>query len=367
VYDATGLRSESVVVHLACSAPPVPQPVGTPTQPPPAAGDYVALGDSYSSGEGLSPYRDTSKCDRSDLAYGPLLGLNLGTGFVACSGAVTADISSPNHDKTINEPEQIKALSTSTNVVTLTIGGDDVGFAQVLGSCVKKKNDSTLNTGCPDKPPTSGSADQKATLAQAVDARIGALSGGDSATTPDEITIDPISTVIKEIHDAAPNAHIYIAGYPILFSQDESRYHSVTDSATGGKYEVDDNHLGGFPVEIPFVSETKDAQGAIRYSDAKWIDDEIVKINTLIKNAADAVSGVTYVDAAAQFSGHAVNDPDPWINGTAVDYAAFGDYKLNGVPCKMANCLDRKSFHPTDVGQSSGYKDAFQAKIHLLA
>src|SRR5664280_2459876 len=200
VYDATGLRSASVIVHLACSTPPVPQPVGTPTQPPLATGDYAALGDSYSSGEGLDSYIDTSKCDRSSLAYGPLLKLDLGTGFVACSGAVTADISNPNHDKTINEPAQIKALSASTNVVTLTIGGDDIGFVQVLKSCVKADNDSALNTDCQSKPP-SGSADQKTTLAQAVNARMRALSGGVSDTTPDGIKIDPISTVIKKIHD----------------------------------------------------------------------------------------------------------------------------------------------------------------------
>ena len=81
----------------------------------------------------------------------------------------------------------------------------------------------------------------------------------------------------------------------------------------------------------------------------------IVKGNTLIenaaKNAAD-VSGVTYVDAAAQFSGHAVNDPAPWINGF--------------VPADTNGNHRPESFHPTAKGQSSGYKEAFQAKIHPL-
>ncbi len=115
-----------------------------PGQPP--AAKYVAMGDSYSSGQGNPPFEvgtDTSegygenKCHRSLEAYPRLLDedseLELGLMyFVACAGATTSSLSVVLE----NEPSQMSALSGETEVVTLTIGGNDIGFVPYVKSCV---------------------------------------------------------------------------------------------------------------------------------------------------------------------------------------------------------------------------------------
>ena len=107
--------------------------------------EYVAMGDSYSSGEGIEPFlsgtdkssQGENKCHRSQAAYPLLLegdtGLDLNlTAFVACSGAITSNITGTGQ---WGEPSQLDALSESTDVVTLTIGGNDIGFESVLTAC----------------------------------------------------------------------------------------------------------------------------------------------------------------------------------------------------------------------------------------
>ena len=97
-----------------------------------AAGEvnYVALGDSYSSGVGAGDYISSSgSCDRSTLAYPEQwAGVNAPGSFVsvACSGATTADVHS----------SQVSAQSASTKLVSITIGGNDAGFSSVMETCV---------------------------------------------------------------------------------------------------------------------------------------------------------------------------------------------------------------------------------------
>lgn len=92
--------------------------------------NYVALGDSYASGVGSGSYTtESGSCLRSTKAY-PQLWTNAHAPssfkFVACSGARTTDVNA----------NQISALSSSTTLVSITIGGNDVGFAQVMLDCV---------------------------------------------------------------------------------------------------------------------------------------------------------------------------------------------------------------------------------------
>ena len=88
---------------------------------------YVALGDSYSSGVGTG---DTSgSCDQSPEAYGPLwdsANAPASFTFAACSGATTSSTISG----------QLSSLSSSTTLVSITIGGNDVGFSSVMETCV---------------------------------------------------------------------------------------------------------------------------------------------------------------------------------------------------------------------------------------
>jgi len=93
-----------------------------------AASQYVALGDSYSSGVGTRVfYAESGSCKRSPDAYGPKIAAARGytLSFQACSGAKTTDV---------NE-KQLGTLSGSTALVTITIGGNDAGFSNVIINC----------------------------------------------------------------------------------------------------------------------------------------------------------------------------------------------------------------------------------------
>jgi lysophospholipase L1-like esterase len=92
------------------------------------ADNYVALGDSYSSGTGTRSYTLDSTCQRSIYAYPYLVAQarpNTNLTFVACSGAQTADVMN----------NQVSSVNSSTNIVTITIGGNDAGFSSVVTQC----------------------------------------------------------------------------------------------------------------------------------------------------------------------------------------------------------------------------------------
>jgi lysophospholipase L1-like esterase len=94
-----------------------------------AVQNYVALGDSYSSGVGAGSYVGSSgDCERSSNAYSAVWArANTPTSYVsvACSGAKTTDVTRT----------QVLKLSTSTTLVSLTIGGNDEGFASIMEDC----------------------------------------------------------------------------------------------------------------------------------------------------------------------------------------------------------------------------------------
>ncbi|MFE2291922.1 SGNH/GDSL hydrolase family protein [Streptomyces sp. NPDC059452] len=105
-----------------------------------SAGGYVALGDSYSSGVGAGNYLpDSGDCRRSANAYPQLwAAANSPTSFafVACSGATTSSVARG----------QLGALNAATSLVSVTAGGNDVGFAAVMQDCVLGSEATCLNS-----------------------------------------------------------------------------------------------------------------------------------------------------------------------------------------------------------------------------
>lgn len=106
-----------------------------------ATANYVALGDSYSSGEGTgySTYNLDVGCRRSTYGYPQLVANGRGNTslkFVACAGAKTSDV--------INN--QIGSLNLSTNFVTMTIGGNDIGFGDLIKNCTLRNCDGDITT-----------------------------------------------------------------------------------------------------------------------------------------------------------------------------------------------------------------------------
>jgi lysophospholipase L1-like esterase len=164
-YDAEGKKTESVVIDTyGMNTVPISDDgiasftVADPDEPngfaidnltfsgqPPSDAQYVALGDSYSSGEGDPPFDDgtderTNRCHRSSQAWPRMVGAADSTlqpmVQLACSGAETPDITVDWHE---NEPPQLvalQALGASPRLITITIGGNDVGFADMIKNCV---------------------------------------------------------------------------------------------------------------------------------------------------------------------------------------------------------------------------------------
>ena len=92
-----------------------------------AGEQYVALGDSFSSGTGTRTYFHAG-CQRSVYAYPSLVDVqrpNTDLVFAACAGARTSDV--------LNS--QVSSLTSTTRWVTITIGGNDAGFSSVITEC----------------------------------------------------------------------------------------------------------------------------------------------------------------------------------------------------------------------------------------
>lgn len=145
-YDSSGYLSYIYKTDVATAGFGTAVPQGPGFAEPTNKLEYVAMGDSFSSGEGVTPFiagtdksaPDENRCHRSEDAYpllleeDPDLNLNL-TAFVACSGATTSNIAGTGQ---WNEQRQLSALSASTDVVTITIGGNNVGFKEFATACV---------------------------------------------------------------------------------------------------------------------------------------------------------------------------------------------------------------------------------------
>ncbi len=148
-------------------------------------GKYVALGDSYSSGDGNPPY-SSAPCRRSDAAWpntavSPSVVL---TKNLACSGARIEQLSSSWPEKG-EEAQILAAAALQPDVVSLTIGGNDLGFSTVLADCF-------VSPGC----------DADGTLAE-VRARLPRLG-------------DQLADVYRTLKDETA-AHVVVVGYPRIF------------------------------------------------------------------------------------------------------------------------------------------------------
>jgi lysophospholipase L1-like esterase len=147
-----------------------------------AASQYVALGDSYSSGVGTRVfYEESGECDRSPDAYGPKIAAKRGytLNFEACGGAKTPEVIE----------KQLGKLTSSTALVTITIGGNDAGFSNVIINCALYYF-------------TCGSA-------------IGEANEYIAKTLPGKL-----ETTYKDIRAKATTAEVIVLGYPKLFTKE---------------------------------------------------------------------------------------------------------------------------------------------------
>jgi len=150
--------------------------------------NYVALGDSYSSGVGAGDYIWSSgSCQRSTQAYPEQwAGAHGPASFVsvACSGASTADVLA----------SQVSALSNSTTLVSITIGGNDAGFSSVMETCVLAPTSSCLSA------------------VEAAETFISTQLRG------------RLDQVLQTIAADAPNAKVVVLDYPQLYDMSKSTF-----------------------------------------------------------------------------------------------------------------------------------------------
>ena len=147
---------------------------------------YVALGDSYSAGTGSGPYaRAARSCERSANAYPQLwASQHAPASFtsVACAGATTATVLD----------DQLAALNAGTTLVTITVGGNDVGFSNVMETCVLE-----WNSAC-----TGAVASAEKSVSTKLPAQL--------------------DRVLRAIRARAPQARIVVLGYPDLYDLSRS-------------------------------------------------------------------------------------------------------------------------------------------------
>jgi lysophospholipase L1-like esterase len=162
-------------------------------------GTYVALGDSFTSAP-LVPDQASLPvgCLRSDQDYPSLVAAAIRPSSftdVSCYGAATTAMTGSQKALNVPKPPQLDALGPADTLVTVQVGGDDIGMGHIATTC------STLSITDPFGSPctrhyTEGGTDQ---LAQAV-----------ARTAP------KVASVLRAIAQRAPHARILLVGYPVI-------------------------------------------------------------------------------------------------------------------------------------------------------
>jgi hypothetical protein len=224
-------HSLAVVAALVVVAAPAPA----------SAADWVGLGDSYAAGP-LIPNQSLSPlgCLRSSRNFAHIAAANRGMTLAdaSCSGAKTDDMLGAQSTSAGTNPPQFNALSAATKVVSLQIGGNDIGFTEILENCV------TYNPfahPCQDRYNPGGN-DQ-------IQARI-------AAAAP------KVAAVLAGIHQRSPAAKVLVVNYAAI---------------------LPDTGSGCWP-QVPLA-----------YADVPYLRAKEKALNTMLAQQA-AAGGATYVD-----------------------------------------------------------------------
>ena len=229
-----------------------------------SGGGYVALGDSYTSGP-LIPIQSGGLCLRSNENYPSLTAADLGYSLddASCAGATTDNMAQDQTDlgTEINAP-QLDSLTSGTSLVTLGIGGNDIGFIDIIETCAGESLTDPFGDPCTEHY-TAGGTDQ--------------LLAAIRATGP------KVAAVLQEIHRRSPHAAVYVVGYPDILPEDSD---------------------GCWPI-VP-----------IAYGDVAYLRQTETELNAMLAGEADA-NGATYVDTYTPTVGHDVCQPVgvKWIEG----------------------------------------------------
>ena len=210
--------------------------------------EYVSLGDSYTAGPLIPRQVAPFGCLKSNCNYPNIVNPTLGGAAfrdVSCSGATTDDMFTAQSITGGSNPPQLDALTVTTTLVTLGIGGNDIGFTEIIQNC------STL------QPFSSPCRDRY-------------LAGGvDEISRRINETAPKVAAVLAEIRNRAPKARIFVVGYPQI---------------------LPDRGIGCWPT-LP-----------IAYRDVPYLRDKAKELNAMLRTQAGN-AGAGYVDTYAPSDG----------------------------------------------------------------
>jgi lysophospholipase L1-like esterase len=237
------LKSRRLLVALALAASLLFAAACTESPADEAPSAYVALGDSYSSGVGAERYISGSgACLRSKQSYVFALGRTVSS-FRACAGATTGTVLAG----------QLRAFPANTRLVTISIGGNDAGFVDVVTTCLLGKTESC----------SARVAKSERFVRQTLPARL--------------------DRVYDAIRRRAPQATVLVVGYPRLFAG---------RPWCGSVGEIDER-------EQRRLNEASNALARTTAAEVRRHD------------------GFRFVDVRTAFNGGGVCSPSPRINGVA--------------------------------------------------
>ncbi len=227
---------------------------------------YVALGDSYSAASGVLP-PDLSappQCLRSIRNYPHYIAWETGARLtdVSCGAAETGDFFEPQYP---GVPPQLDALDSTTELVTMTIGGNDGGvFINAILAC-GSAGVLTLGQGSPCRDRYGSSFEE----------------------TIRDATYPALVRALGAVRERAPEAEVAILGYPWILPP------------TGGCFDR-------MPVAAGDVPYLRGIQATL---------------NDAVRRAA-AATGVVYLDLSQVSEGHDACRPigvrwvEPVLQGT---------------------------------------------------
>ncbi|MGF7234066.1 MAG: SGNH/GDSL hydrolase family protein [Frankia sp.] len=123
----------------------------------PLTGRYVAMGSSFAAGTGIGPDIGNG-CLRSARDYPHLLAARLGLDLtdVTCGGATTANLLSTPQG---GHPPQLGAVTATTRLVTITVGGNDLDYSAATAVCLAATRLGRACTAIPSPGETSEAAE----------------------------------------------------------------------------------------------------------------------------------------------------------------------------------------------------------------
>jgi lysophospholipase L1-like esterase len=218
---------------------------------------------------------------------------------VTCSGATIPDLTGNQTASGTQVAPQFDAVTPDTRLVTLTIGGNDLGFADIAANCASLSG--------PDGPVRAGDGSSPSCEATYVRNGVDSLEQRIDGDVKRSLT-----TALATLKGLAPNATIVLVDYPAIAPD-------ADHTPSGGCWTnplQDDDALPFTNADLPYLQKTQQ------------------ELNEMLQE----VAGTAAVDNASDYTDSlahtACASSDPWVHGVVIDGFSVAP----------------RSLHPTQAG-----------------